>query len=311
MSNRAFPATGFSMPGASAGVRLEAPGASRYHGGMRAPERSPAPLPRVSDYAVEPESGQEMLDAQVREALPAGPKHARQHNQVDYVLRAYTAPEYGADTDLLTRQAVPHNFASDTSIRKDGINPETGDRYLEELAFEIKSTQSTEDLEQRARIMAARGVRRIFAIPVRGDDAASEIIAGPLAEWLPAEERWRTYRDDEVIADPCLFEPLPVRALLDAVEADDAVAQALLDKGNRVLVRHTEKVRDEGRREGRKEGEENAAREYIHMFLHARGVVMDAATHARIAACSDLAVLKRWVMRAAQVTRASELFSDD
>ena len=50
---------------------------------------------------------------------------------------------------------------------------------------------------------------------------------------MPAEERWRTYRDDEVIADPCLFEPVPVRALLDAVEADDAVAQALLDKGNR------------------------------------------------------------------------------
>jgi hypothetical protein len=27
---------------------------------MRAPERSPAAWPRVSDYAVEPESGQEM-----------------------------------------------------------------------------------------------------------------------------------------------------------------------------------------------------------------------------------------------------------
>jgi hypothetical protein len=301
MSNRAFPAAGFLMPGAIAVARLEAPGASRYPGGMRAPEPGPSAWPRVSDYAVEPESGQELFDGEVREALPAGPKHARQHNQVDYVLRAYVAPDYGADTDLLTRQALPHNFASDTSIRKDGIDPETGDRYLEELAFEIKSTQSAEDLEQRARIMAARGVRRIFAIPVRGDAAGSEIIAGPLAEWMPAEERWRTYRDDEVIADPCLFKPVPVRALLDAVEADNAVAQALLDKENPVLVRHTDAVREEawkeGRREGRREGEEKGVRDSIRVIMHARGLAMDAAAHARIDACRDLEILQRWLAR--------------
>jgi hypothetical protein len=316
------------MPGATAAVvRLEAPGAPRYHGDMRAPEPGPAAWPRVSDYAVEPESGQELFDGEVREALPAGPKHGDQHNQVDYVLRAYIAPGYGASTDLLTRQAVPHNFASDTSIRKKGTDPETGDRYLEELAFEIKSTQSAEDLEQRARIMVARGVRRIFAIPVRGDAAGSEIIAGPVAEWMATEERWRMYRDDEVIADPCLFQRLPVRALLDAVEADDAVAQALLGKGNRVIIKYgderyrageekgrkdgEEKGRKDGEEKGRKDGEENAARKYIHLLMSARGVVIDAEADARIAECSDRAVLDRWVVRAAQVTSASELFGDD
>jgi hypothetical protein len=295
------------MPGAGAVARLEAPGGSRYHGGMRAPERSPAPWPRVSDYAVEPESGHELFDGDVREALPAGPKHGDQHNQVDYVLRAHIAPGYGASTDLLTRQAVPHNFASDTSIRKKGTDLETGDRYLEELAFEIKSTQSTEDLEQRARIMAARGVRRIFAIPVRGDAAGSEIIAGPLAEWMPAEERWRTYRDDEVIADPCLFQPVPVRALLDAVEADDAVAQALLGKGNRVIVKYGE----ERFKEGLKEGEERGIRESIRLIMHTRGLAMDTAAHARIDTCSDLEILQRWLARAALVASARELFGDD
>lgn len=290
------------MPGTAAVVRLGAPGGPGYPGGMRAPERSPSAWPPVSDYTVEPESGQEMFDGEVREASPAGPKHSRQHNQVDFVLRAYTAPEYGADTDLLTRLAVPHNFASDTSIRRNGIDPATGDRYLEELAFEIKSTQSTEDLEKRARIMAARGVRRIFAIPVRGDDAGSEIIAGPLAEWMPAEERWRTYRDDEVITDPCLFQPLLVRALLDAVEADDAVAQALLDKGNRVLVAYGDK------REVK--GEEKAARKYIQLLLQDRGIAVDADARACIDACRDLAVLERWVVRAARVASAGELFDD-
>ncbi len=291
------------MPGTSAVARLEAPGASRYHGGMRAPEPGPSAWPRVSDYAVEPESGQEMLDGEVREALPAGPKHAQQHNQVDYVLRAYTAPDYGADTDLLTRQAIRHNFASDTSIRKKGTDPETGDRYLEELAFEIKSTQSDGNLEKRARIMAARGVRRIFAIPVRGDAAGSESSAGPVAEWMAAEERWRTYRDGEVIEDPCLFRPLPVRALLDAVEADNAVAQALLAKENPVLVRHTDAVRNEAHAE--------QTRKILHILLRDRGIVIDDAAHARIAACGDLDILERWVARAAHVASASDLFGED
>jgi hypothetical protein len=287
------------MPGATGVARLEAPGAPRYHGGMRAPERSPVAWPRVSDYAVEPESGQELLDGEVREAAPAGPIHARHHNQVDYVLRACTASDYGADTDLLTRQALPHNFASDTSVRRNGTDPATGDRYLEELAFEIQSTQSTEDLEKRARIMAARGVRRIFAIPVRGDAAGSEIIAGPLAEWMPAEERWRTYRDDEIITDPCLFRPLAVRALLDAVEADDAVAEALLGKRNRVIISY-------GDRRARE-----TLQKVLHLLLRDRGIVMDADADARIAECTDLATLERWVVRTARVTSASELFGDD
>ncbi len=294
------------MPGAGGVVRLEAPGAPGYPGGMRAPERNPSAWPHVSDYTVEPESGQEMFDGEVREASPAGPKHSRQHNQVGSVLHACTAPEYGADTDLLTRLGVPHNFASDTSIRRNGIDPETGDRYLEELAFEIQSTQSDEDLEERARIMAARGVRRIFAIPVRGDDAGSEIIAGPLAEWMSAEGRWRTYRDDEVISDPCLFEPLPVRALLDAVEADNAVVRAHLHKGHPILLEYG----DTREAKGEVKGEVKAAREHIELIMQWRGVAMDADAHARLAACTDRAVLKRWVERALRVASASDLFED-
>jgi hypothetical protein len=303
------------MPGATAVAHLEAPGAPRYHGGMRAPERSPAAWPHVSDYAVEPESGQELFDGEVREALPAGPKHGSQHHRIECVIGAYLAPGYDAAIDLLTRQAVPHNFASDTSIRKLGTDPATGDRYLEELAFEIKSTQSTENLEKRARIMAARGVRRIFSIPVRGDEAGSEIIAGPVAEWMAAEERWRTYRDDEVIADPCLFEPLAVRALLDAVEAEAAVVTAYVHKQHPVVVEYgNERYRageEKGRREGVKEGEERGVRESIRLIMHTRGLAMDAATHARIDACSDLAILQRWLARAVLVTSASELFGDD
>lgn len=308
------------MPGATAGHPLEAPG-SRYPGDVSTPERS-ASWPQVSDYAVEPETGEELFDGEVREALPAGPLHSRQHSQVDFVLRAYGAPDYGADTDLLTRQAVEYNFASDTCIRRNGIDPATGDRYLEELAFEIKSTQRMSDLEKRSRVMAERGVRRIFAIPVRGDATGSNLVAGPLVEWIHVEECWRTYHDDEVIEDPCLHEPLPVRALLDGVEADNAVAQALLAKGNRVLVsygdaRHRTGVvegrkegRRAGRRKGRAEGQKLGLRRSIQLQLESRGIVMDAAGRARIDSCSELAVLERWVVRAAHVASARQLFED-
>lgn len=287
------------MPGASSNTRLEAPGSSGYSYRMPPSEPPSTVRPRVSDYAVEPETGQEMFHGEVREALPAGPKHARQHAQVDFVLRAYVAPGYGADTDLLTRQTVEHNFASDTSIRKNGVDPATGDRYLEELAFEIKSTQSNGNLEERARIMAERGVRRVFAIPVRGDAAGSEVVAGPVAEWMAREERWRTYRDDELIVDPCLFEPLPVRALLDAVEADDAVAQALLHKGNRVLVGYGDTRA------------QDAVRRVLQLVLRDRAIFVDAAGLARIAACTDLNTLERWAVRAGHVTCAAELFAED
>jgi hypothetical protein len=254
--------------------------------------------PQVSDYAVEPESGEEMFDGQVREALPAGPLHSRQHSKVDFVLNGCVAQGYGVDTDLLTRQAAAYNFASDICIRKDGTDPATGDRYLEELAFEIKSTQTIGALEQRARVMAERGVRRILAIPVRGDAAGNEILAGPLVEWIATEERWRIYGNDELLEDPCLYKPLPVGALLDAVAADDTVAQALLDKGNPVLLRHVqERAREE-------------ARTILHLILHDRGVPVDATAHARIAACSDLATLQRWAVRAARVTSATQLFDD-
>ncbi len=40
------------------------------------------------------------------------------------------------------------DFATDVCVRKDGVDPETGGRYLEELSFEVAHTQSLENLEQ-------------------------------------------------------------------------------------------------------------------------------------------------------------------
>jgi hypothetical protein len=266
---------------------------------MPGARRNQAAWPRVSDYGVETETDFELFQGQIRAVAHAGPLHSQQLNQVSFVLRPHVTRSHGVDLFLLTRQDAGNNFASDISIRKDGLDPDTDDRYLEELAFEIKSTLVPDELEQRVRVMAARGVRRIFAIPVRGDAAGSEIIAGPVAEWIAAEERWRTYRDDEVIADPCLFQPVPVRALLDAVEADDAVAQALLGKENPVLIKY-------GDTRARR-----ALQKVLQLLLRDRGIVIDTDADARIDACSDLEILQRWLARAVLVASANELFGDE
>jgi hypothetical protein len=207
---------------------------ARYFAAMR----GSGAWPRVSDYVVEPDTDIELVNGVIRKAAHAGPLHSRQPNQVSFVLGACVARGHGVDIDLLTRQDADNNFSGDISIRKDGIDPDTDDRHLEELVFEIRHTVDPDDLAYRARIMAGCGVRRIFAIPVRGDAAGSEPIAGPVAAWMPAEQRWRALHDDAVITDPCLCLSLPVRALLDPAEADDAVARALLAKGNRILVAH-------------------------------------------------------------------------
>lgn len=261
---------------------------------------------RVSDYVVETETDFELFQGQLREVPHAGPLHSQQLGQVNFVLSAYVARGHGVDLFLLTRQEADNNFASDISIRKNGTDPDTDDRYLEELAFEIKSTLVPEELEQRARIMARCGVRRVFAVPVTGHPAGIDRVAGSLAEWMPAEERWRTYRGDEVIADPCLFEPVPIRAPLDPDAVDDAVARVLVHKGHPLLGRLQQHAYLMSVEEGQAKGIQSC----IRVIMDSRGLAMDAATHARIDACGDLAILQRWVARAVRATSASELFDD-
>ncbi|WP_428263785.1 hypothetical protein [Haliangium sp.] len=273
------------------------------------PRPRPAARPAVGDYVVEPETDTEMLDGEVRRALPAGPAHGDRHIDVGYVLRAHLAPGYIASADLLTRQSESNNFASDACIRKQGRDPDTGDRYLEELAFEIKATQRPGDLTRRARIMSDRGVRRVFAIWVAGDPAAGTLRIGPLQEWSPDAGTWRTCDPDEDIVDECLRKPLPVRALLDAAQADHAVARALIDADNPEIVAYGDQRAEAGYNRGATQGALGIAREALRLTLQARGFTVDERISARIEACSDLAVLKDWLVRAARADSVDHVFA--
>ncbi len=144
-----------------------APGASR--GGsatMRLPGANDAPA--VDDHLVEPETSRaEVVRGQHMEALPALVPHGDMHARIIHAIEASVAPDFVASADLLTRFGPDSDFATDVCVRRQGIDPSTGDRFLEEVCFEVVYTQSMSDITRRAEDVIACGVRRIFAIAVK------------------------------------------------------------------------------------------------------------------------------------------------
>jgi hypothetical protein len=272
---------------------LKAPGA-RDSGGasMRLPGRS---FPSVDDHLVEPEvTRDEMIGGRRVVAHPAEEPHADQHSELDYVLRAHAAPGYRASSDLITRHDVDSDFASDACLRKQGIDPETGTRYLEEIAFEVVSEQNERNVSEKAPRMHRRGVRRIFAIFVKKPQ---------VCEWSPESGSWLPLDPGSRIEDPCLARPLEVAALLDAAAADNAVVEALAVKGN-PAIREREAA---ARREGEATGEARGKAESILMVLEGRGLVVSDAQRQRILGCRDLDQLDRWLLRAGWASSADEV----
>jgi hypothetical protein len=156
---------------------------------------------------VEPETRWEVVQGSRVQASPARPPHADRHFTIDYVLGAHLAPGSVGATDLLTRWSSADDYATDTSVRRAGLDEATGERHLEEMAFEVAYAQRRAELEVRARLLSRRGVRRVFAVFVK---------EGTVEEWSRDAEAWQALAPGGIIADACLAEPITVRALLDA-----------------------------------------------------------------------------------------------
>ena len=291
------------------GEERRAPGHGETYG---AP--APSPAPSINDRLAVPETRIEYIDGKALYAAPARPPHATRHFDLNYVLGAYVTESYLGAVDMLTRVEAQSDFAPDASIFPAEPDPDTGERRLEELAFEITDKQALSVPTVKARKLIARGVRRVFCILVK---------QRRLLEWSRETDTWHTLPQNAVIEDPCLVRPLPVASLLDHATADEAVARALLDKRvpalDAALVAEKEAGRVEGRAEGRVEGRAEGRaegrlegqlqgriegqleglRRALRSLLEPRcGAIPEAAAGA-IAACTDSATLDGWLHRVA------------
>ena len=278
---------------------LRAPSHSGHAAQAYAPGAGRVSTPRLDDHLVRPEvTRDEVVRGERMVAMPSRPEHGDRHFRIDYVLGGHVSPGYTGSTDLLTRFGQKSDFATDTCIRRTGKDPATGDRYLEEVAFEVVHTQSMADLRARAEDLTARGVRRFFAILVK---------KGEVAEWSGKSGRFLTLDAAGEIADPTRATPVRVRALLDAAEADNGVARALLSKKNPVLEAVQEEKREEGREEGREQGALDAMANAVLAVLEARKLSPSEDVRRTIAECKSTRTLDRWLRKAVTAKTAEEI----
>lgn len=246
--------------------------------------------PPIDTHVVTPETREELLRGRKLYAAPSMPEHGDPHFQLDVALGTHTRPGYVGSTDLLTRVADDGNFATDTCIRREGIDPATGQRYLEELAFEVVNTQRLSEVTAKAEDLVARGVRRVFAVCAR---------KRTVAEWR--DDAWDTLPDDGHIDDACLVAPLPVAALVRASALGAAAVRGLLARGEPELQRLL--------KEHEARGSLAAKRSTLRTVLDARGIARTTDDDARIDACDDNATLDRWITRAATATEREQVFA--
>lgn len=250
-------------PGASSSSPLHCP-------------RTEDPWPPVDDHLVEPEvTRDEMIRGRKILAVPALDPHADQQSRLDYLVNAHVRPGYVVSTELLTRVAPRSDFATDVCIRQAGTDPKTRRRYLEEVAFEVVSEQGSKEIMEKAEDMAARGVRRVFGVFVK---------TGEVKEWRGG---WQSLPAQASIEDATLARPMPVKAVLNAAETDNAVARALVAKGNPYLAEREQQT--------------------LLAVLAARGIAIPGESRARILQCMDTDTLRRWIVKASVATSLQDV----
>ena len=272
-----------------------------------------AELPEIDDRLVEPETPYEILDGELVYVSPADEPHGTLHVQLAALVEAHTGLEFEVACDMLTRTSKVDDIAPDISVFLSARHPETGRRQLEQVAFEIVSTQSMGYAGRKAAKLVSRGVRRVFGIDVERSRAL---------EWSVALGRWSVLDASGAIEDPVFDVALPIHALIHTARADDAVARALLLKGNPVLEASRAIDRATGKEEGLAEGKQQGLAEgkqqglaeglaqALLELLAMRGVVLQDAERSQILGERDAEKLRRWLGRATTCTTIDELLQE-
>lgn len=281
------------------------PGASN-EGAVAQPSRTTpvlcpgeGPRPPLDSHRVPLDSREEMVGGVRIETMASDPPHGDSHFGLSALLGPLLQPGYVGSVDMLTRYGEGDDFAADLSVRRAGLDPQTEQRYLEEMVFEFGNSQRLTELRVKAAKMSRRGVRRIFAVLILEQQAY---------EWDSRSATMRLLEAD-ALRDPLFVCPLPLALLrliargaagrVPAAQVQSAIndftAEALAVQGNPVLQREVER------------GATRALAEAVLLTLNARGVVIDDLRRRRVLACTDQDTLRRWLAAAATTTTLEQV----
>lgn len=236
------------------------------------------------------------------------PPHGEAQSGLSFLLHAHVKRGYVVASELTTRFSEGSDFASDVCVRKEGIDPETERRYLEELAFEVVNKQGIGIVRDKADEMAKRGVRRIIGVFVR---------RGYVAEWSPDLDNFVKVDLATMFVDELFVKPIPFSVLLDRAKAEDEVVQALAIKGNAEIAKIREDGekkglragRKEGRKEGHKEGQLDGRRDALLEQLEDRFGSVPERHKTRLLA-GNLDELRAWTKKILTSNSIDDVFAD-
>jgi len=161
------------------------------------------------------------------------------------------------------------------------------------LAVEYASVGQEEGkLQERIRDLLAAGTRFVWVVRLVGPRRVEVYEPGGLVRTLTAGQELR--------APGILRNPVPVEALYDRRAAHEMTLRNLLQRQG---YDDLEAVRAEGERRG--------VAQSILALLASRGLAVGETLRKRILTCSDSDLLRRWLVRAASVDEAEELFAEE
>lgn len=225
----------------------------------------------------------ELDDGKLVYVPPAEEPHAVSHGALGALLWAHRAPDRSVAIDMLTRVSETSERAPDAAIYPSEREP-TGRRKLEELAFEIMSTETRTEAARKADQLSTRGVRRVFAI---------DIVRKRAFEWSVPLKDWSILASNASIEDPALAVPLPIPALVDAANAEAAMVHAFRAR------RHPEFLAERA----------DALRTTLAKQLAQKFGPLPADAAARIAGASD-EVLDRYLDRVLTAATLADALAD-
>ncbi|MEZ4409172.1 MAG: hypothetical protein R3A52_22295 [Polyangiales bacterium] len=157
-------------------------------------------LPAVDERLVAPEAHAEIIDGRVVRAPGSTEARGTLHAEASRLLAAVVAEGYAGALSMLTRTDALTDIAPDVSVFARGEDPETGGRWLEEIALEVIDAGRLSYATLKVEKLAARG--GAAAVLREGRDAAGVRVVSRARRLGDAQRRRGDRRSVLPRADP-------------------------------------------------------------------------------------------------------------